>query len=57
MKPKRKLKRWVQVVLMLIPEAVIIGQLFLICSKIDDLAKIVHEKNDVIIVYERCIYE
>lgn len=58
MKPKRKLKKWVQVVLMLIPEAVIIGQLFLICTKLDDLQNAIQENHEVTIVYKwRCNHE
>lgn len=57
MKPKRKLKRWVKVVLLLIPEAVIICQLFFIGFNICKINRSIENKPDIIIYTEsRCYH-
>lgn len=37
MKPKRELKQWVRVALLLLPEVVIIGLLFFVAVKLNNL--------------------
>lgn len=51
MKPKRKLKTWVKVALLLLPEVIIICQLFLIGIKINELIKV---ETKTFIVEGRC---
>ena len=55
MKPKRKLKKWVRVALLLLPEVVIIGLLFFVALKINNSETIVeihhHEANCVLEVF------
>lgn len=47
MKPKRELKLWVKIALLLLPQAVIIGMLFFLAVKIDteDITVEIHQHN------------
>ncbi|MBQ2938529.1 MAG: hypothetical protein IJN03_02685 [Bacilli bacterium] len=52
MKPKRKLKNWVKVTLVILPIAVIISQLFLIGLNIKKIAE--NQPETIIITESRC---
>ena len=52
MKPKRKLKKWVKIVLLLLPQIVMILELFLIFSNVKKIA----EQPSVIIVNDGGAY-
>lgn len=51
MKPKRKLKEWVKICLLLLPQIVIISQLFFVGSKIN---KIIKQPDVTVVTETRC---
>lgn len=55
MKNKRRLKTWVKIALLLLPEMIIISQLFFVGLKINDLIKEINEP--IVIIETRCFYE
>lgn len=54
MKPKRKLRVWVKIALLLLPEVVIIGLLFFVALKIDKLNPVSVEVIESPIIVEVC---
>lgn len=54
MKEKRKLKNWVKIALLLLPEVIMIMQLFFVGVKLNQIA---NTPTTTIIVESRCMYD
>jgi len=54
MKEKRKLKNWVKIALLLLPEVIMIMQLFFVGVKLNEIA---NTPTTTIIVESRCMYD
>jgi len=47
MKPKRKLRKWVRITLLMIPEAIIISELFFVALNLSNLVNEVKNQSQV----------